>query len=77
MLRMNLDPALLKKLMEAGEPLQLCAETGQAVGVFSPQEDRRGPAFQPQVSDEELRRRATSGERRYTTGEVLSHLESL
>lgn len=33
--------------------------------------------LEPQVSDEELRRRSRSDEKTYTTAEVLAHLESL
>jgi hypothetical protein len=76
MTRMILDPALLSKLRDQTQPLELCDESGKVVGRFFPAPDLTGcEPLEPQISAEELQRRRTSGERRYSTAEVLAHLE--
>ena len=73
-----LDAATIAKLTDLAAPLDVCDEQGKVVGYFRPRLDptKYGP-LEPQVSDEELRRRANSNERRYTTAEVLEHLRQL
>jgi hypothetical protein len=72
------DDALRSKLLNLTEPLELCDESGRILARVTPQlgAAKYGPLV-PQVSDEELERRARSNEKRYTTAEVLAHLEKL
>jgi len=78
MTRIILDAALRQKLNNLTQPLELCNESGQVLARLTPVLDpsQYGP-LEPQVSDEELLRRSQSGERTYTTAEVLAHLEKL
>lgn len=78
MSRITLDAATIAKLTEECRPTEICDDSGKVVGVFRPKLDpeKWGP-LEPQVSMEELRRRAASNERRYTTAEVLEHLKRL
>jgi hypothetical protein len=78
MTRITVDATLRTKLHNLTEPLELCDDSGQVRGRFFPTPDlsRYDPeSLQPGVTEEELRRRADSPERTYSTGEVLEHLE--
>ena len=73
-----LDDLLRSKLGDLTQPFQLCDEQGRVIGEFvpavSPSEyERREPRFNP----EELRKMIHSRGKRYTTAEVLKHLETL
>ena len=78
MTRITLDAAMLAKLHNLTEPLEVCDESGAVLArllpVFDPSQYE---PLEPQVSQEELRRRAQSGEKTYTTAEVLAYLEKL
>jgi hypothetical protein len=76
--RIVIDANLPSVLLQAAEPAELCDESGRVIGRFLPQPDpaEYGP-LEPQVSEEELERRDRSNGKRYTTAEVLRHLESL
>lgn len=78
MTRIIVDSTLKERLLGLNLPLELCDDSGQVMAHVTPVAPRveYDPA-EPQVSREELRRRATSNERRYSTSEVLKHLESL
>jgi hypothetical protein len=76
MTRVILDPAMREKLHNLAQPLEICDEAGRILARLTPVYDPReyGP-LEPQVSEQELRRREQSNEKRYTTAEVLAHLE--
>ncbi len=73
-----LDATTIAKLTATPMSLEICDDQGKVVGYFRPRLDpsKYGP-LEPQVSEEELRRREQSKERRYTTAEVLEHLRRL
>jgi hypothetical protein len=76
--RITLDAALLSKLTDLKEATDLCNPSGEVVGRFIPAFDASEYELVPDdISDEELNRRAKSNEKRYTTAEVLAHLEKL
>jgi hypothetical protein len=78
MAQITLDSALANKLQGIVQIVELCDPSGRVLGRFLPAVD---PAdwepISPEVSDEELDRRASSQAKRYTTAEVLAHLERL
>jgi hypothetical protein len=76
--RIILTKEMLAHLQNATQPVELCDEAGRVVAHLMPVFDpaRWGP-LQPQVSLEEIQRRANSNEKRYTTAEVLEHLRGL
>ena len=77
--RLVIDATLPQKLLECFEPAELCDGTGRVLGRFVPTLDRLQKRYDlgPEISDEELERRANSKERRYTTEEVLARLKEL
>lgn len=75
--RITLDTATIERLTKLGSPLEIYDENGKLVGMFRPYFDPAEYDLEPKVSNEELRRRANSNERRYTTAEVLEHLKRL
>jgi len=78
MTRIILDAALLEKLHHLKEPLELCDESGEVRATVVP--TRAIPQYEPSeppISEEELRRRERSDERRYKTAEVRAILEKL
>jgi hypothetical protein len=78
MTRVLLDAALRSKLHNLSHPLELCDDSGKVVGRVFPTADlSQYEPLEPQVSEEELDRREQADERRYTTAEVLAHLEKL
>ncbi len=78
MSRIVLDEATLARLGELTGSVAVCDSRGKVVGYFRPKLDPEKDApLEPQVSEEELRRREQS-DRWYTTAEVrerLRHLE--
>jgi hypothetical protein len=78
MTRVTVDAALLSKLHDLKMPLELCDESGRVLARVRPAVDlSQYEPLEPQVSDEELRRRALANEKDYTTAEVLAYLEKL
>jgi hypothetical protein len=78
MTRITVDEILRKKLNDLSEPLELCDEAGRVLGRVFPAFDLSDyEPWEPPIDEEELRRREQSSERRYTTAEVIGHLESL
>lgn len=77
MTQVILDAQLIKKLHDLKKPLEICDEAGHVLArvtpVYAPAE--YGP-LEPQVSAEELQRRARS-DKWHTTEQVLAHLKSL
>ena len=72
MTQIYLDETLRAKLANPHEPFELCDESGQLLGHYTPLIVRKGP----QVSDEELERRDREDET-FSTEEVLAYLERL
>ncbi len=76
MTRITLDPSIADKLHDITQVVELCDPAGRVLGRFVPAVDlSEWEPVSPGVSEEELDRRAESLERRYTTAEVLAHLE--
>ncbi len=78
MTRLTVDASLPEKLANLQQPAELCDASGRVLGHYipGPVPAEYGP-FEPQISEEELRRRQNSTERMYTTAEVLAHPEKL
>lgn len=78
MTKLLVDASLPAKLIQADSPVELCDSTGRVLGRYFPTIDPAhfGP-LEPQVSEEELRRREQANEKRYSTAEVLAHLRKL
>jgi hypothetical protein len=78
MTRVSVDAALLSKLHDLKMPLELCDESGRVLARVRPAVDlSQYEPLEPQVSVEELQRRARANEKDYTTAEVLAYLEKL
>ncbi len=75
MTRVVVDAAIRSRLNNLTEVLELCDESGRVLAQLIPAPNLS--TLQPRVSEEELRRREQSGEKRYTTAEVLAYLEKL
>ena len=78
MTQLVLDATLAGKLKALTSPTDLCDPSGRVLGRVVPAVDLSDwePVSDP-ISDEELQRRLRSNEKRYTTAEVLEHLEKL
>lgn len=78
MTRITVDNLPRERLLDFSSPLELCDHDGRVLARLTPVAgaSKYFPS-EPQVSAEELRRRATSNEKRYSTSEVLDHLDSL
>lgn len=80
MSKYTLDAAVCQSLGSLTQPVELCDPSGHVVGKFYPQIDLSEwepvDPNEPEVTDEELRRRVET-EPRYTTAEVLAYLEKL
>ncbi len=76
MMRVILDAQMRSKLLDLTEPLDLCDETGRALGTFRPLATRppNGYVEEP-LSEEEWRQREQGPG--YTTEEVIAFLEKL
>jgi hypothetical protein len=78
MTRVLVDDTMLQKLHNLRQPLELCDATGKVLAEVMPKFDpSEWEPVEPQLSEEELRRRESSSKRTYTTAEVLAHLERL
>lgn len=78
MTRITLDADFASRLHEVVQTVELCDPSGRILGRFVPAVDpSEWEPVTPDVSEEELDRRAQSGERRYSTAEVLARLERL
>jgi hypothetical protein len=70
------DPNLSNQLLALSQPAELCDRSGQVLGRFVPLINlSEWEPLSPDISEEEVDRRAKSNEKRYTTAEVLAHLE--
>jgi hypothetical protein len=78
MTQIILDATTSVRLTEVTHPVDLCDPSGRVLGQFVPRVDlSQWEPISPDVSEEELDRREQAQERRYSTGEVLAHLEKL
>jgi hypothetical protein len=78
MTHMVIDTTLSARLNQVSQPVTLCDPAGRVLGRFFPSDDMsEWEAIGPQISDAELDRRMKSKEKRFTTTEVIAHLESL
>jgi hypothetical protein len=78
MTQIILDTSVASKLNALNQPVELCDPSGQVLGRFIPLINlSEWDPISPDITEEELERRAKSNEKRYTTAEVLSHLEKL
>jgi hypothetical protein len=78
MTRVLVTEALRSMLHNLSRPLELCDESGQIVGRVFPTVDlSQYEPLEPQINQEEIRRRKQSKEKSYTTAEVLAYLEKL
>jgi hypothetical protein len=76
--RITIDSALAEQLHKACEGVELCDPSGKVLGSFIPVFDpSKWEIVGPELSDEELDRRANSNEKRYTTEEALDYLRKL
>ena len=74
--QIKIDADLPNKLRNLQHSVELCDEAGLVIGRFLPVLDpKKFSPLEPQVSNKELRRREQAKERRYSTAEVLAHLE--
>ena len=77
MTRLTIDPDLKARLGDLTGCLELCDQTGQVLGYFTPVADHSlYEGVEPPISEEELRQREQETEQ-YTTSEVLDHLGKL
>jgi hypothetical protein len=68
----------LPQLATLTHPVDLCDSSGKVLGRFVPKFDlSEWEIVGDDLTDEELRKREQSTERRYSTAEVIAHLESL
>jgi hypothetical protein len=73
-----LDASLAHRLVQLTQPVELCDPAGKVLGRFVPLIDySEWEPASPDVSEDELDRRSRSTDKRYTTAEVISHLERL
>jgi hypothetical protein len=77
MTRVLLGPALSERLQSLPGVVELCDSTGKVLGQFFREHDLSGwEAVTPEPTEEELAEAERSTER-YSTEEVLRHLNSL
>jgi len=77
-IQINLDAKIADQLRSLGRTVELCDPSGLVLGRFVPLIDlSEWEPVSPDISEEELDRRANSKEKRYTTAEVLAHLEKM
>jgi len=78
MTQVLVNETLRRLLHNLSQPLELCDESGRVVGrVFPTLELSQYEPWVPPFDEDDLRRQEQAGEKRYTTAEVLAHLEKL
>ena len=78
MTQFTIDFGMAQQLQSLQQQAELRDPSGKVVGRFVPLVDlTQWEPLTPEISDEELTRREQANERRYTTKEVLEHLEKL
>jgi hypothetical protein len=72
------DSVLREKLSNLAQPIELCDESGRVLARVLPAIDpARDTEIEPQISEDELKRRSVHQGRTYTTAEVLTYLDRL
>jgi hypothetical protein len=77
MTRVLYDAVLKEKLPDLDETIELCDEEGHVLARIHRVLDPMHDLLEPQISMEEINRRATYKGKTYTTAEVLAYLEQL
>lgn len=78
MTQLTLDENLARQFDNVGEVIELRDPEGRILGHFVPvSAPGEWETVSPDVSEAELDRRERAGETRFTTAEVLAHLEKL
>jgi hypothetical protein len=78
MTQIILDANLSSQLQKVSHSVELCDPAGRVLGRFVPLIDlSEWEPLRPDITEEELDRRTKSNSKRYTTAEVLAHLEKL
>jgi len=77
MTQVIVDEMLRGKLHNLSQPLELCDASGRVLARLIPLLDPSQYNLEPQISQEEIRRRKQAKEKSYTTAEVLAYLETL
>jgi len=78
MAQIILDNDTARTLHEFTACVDLCDPSGRVLGRFIPLHDMSNwEAVSPDISDEDIERRLNSNERKYTSAEVLTFLDSL
>jgi len=78
MIRIVLDAQMVEKLHDLREPLELCDTSGRVLARAVPVIDiSQCEPVSPDITDEELQRRATSTEQGLSTSELIAHLGQL
>ena len=78
MTRVIVDAALLSRLHNLTQPLELCDDSGRVLARILPAVDPSlYEGLEPQISREELEQRKKKKGKTYSTAEVLAHLEQL
>ncbi len=73
-----LNNDIASQLRALGQAAELCDLSGHVLGRFVPLIDSaKWEPCTPDITAEELARRSQSTGKRYTTAEVIKHLESL
>ncbi len=73
MSKLILPPTLEEQFQHLTQPVEVCDGSGRVLGRFTP--NGVGDTRQPQISEEELKRRQSEPE--FSTEEVLAYLEKL
>ncbi len=75
MTQITIDPNLSGRLQQLIEPVDLCDPSGRVLGRFVPKvEQSEWEPVTPGISEAELKRRRASAEARYSTEQVIAHL---
>ena len=78
MTRIVVENSLAEQFNNVRGPAEVCDKVGNTLGRFVPSaESDEWVPVTPELSEDELRRRLSSDEKRYTTAEVLAFLEKL
>jgi len=78
MAQIILDNDTARTFHELTACVDLCDTSGRVLGRFIPLNDMsKWEAVSPDITDEELERRLSSNEKRYTSEEVLAYLDRL
>jgi len=78
MTRVFLDADSATRLYDVNHTVELCDPSGRVLGCFIPVSDlSEWDPMIPEVTEDELDRREQSGDKRYSTAEVLAHLGKL